>query len=304
MESRNRAALALRNLKSLYPSDSQEIEHVEALTSKAPFFGFIDIEIEDILFSMFSNNDDFVAKSYFWNGKNAYESTSLRIWSALAKKSSHIIDIGSYSGVYSLAAAQSNKKSKIYAVEALDRVYSRLIINKKANEASNLRCFNIAMSNKNGEIELHVYSGEDILVSGSTTIAESTTRQPCDKRLVKSVTLDQFIADQSIPRVELLKIDAEGAEHHILSGGGSILRNSKPDIICELLPSSCIEEIQTQLRSIGYRYYKISESSSTLVEHEIPPASVEPPDFNILITAKSEQELEATLPFLTFKHLS
>jgi FkbM family methyltransferase len=305
MESRNEAALTMRKLNLLSPQAVDENPDLDSLAIKHPYFGFVDIEIgETPAFSMFSNNDDFVARAYFWKGKNAYESTSLKIWSTLSTKSSHIIDIGSYSGVYSLAAAKSNPKSKVYAFEALDRVYYRLLTNKKANAISNLKCFNLAISDKDSEIVLFIYSGEDILVSGSTTVSEVTDRIPYEKKIVKSVQLDSFAKDNSIPKVGLLKIDAEGAEHFILKGAEQLISASKPDIICELLPTSELSTISEFLEAFGYRYYKISESSLVLKEYETPPASLEPPDFNILMTTKSTHELELALPFLNFDHIN
>ncbi|UZM16116.1 FkbM family methyltransferase [Pseudomonas kielensis] len=305
MGSRNEAALTLRKVQFLFPEVSHEIAELDSLTKRSPYFGFVDIEISDnALFSMFSNNDDFVAQAYFWKGKDAYEATSLKIWSTLAKKASHIVDVGAYSGVYCLSAAKTNPKSKVYAIEALDRVYSRLLINKNANSTSNLKCFNFAMSDQDSEVELLVYSGEDILVSGSSTVAEVTDRKPCEKKIIKGVRLDTFIAEKSISKVELLKIDAEGAEHLILNGAEQLISSSKPDIICELLPTSELSHISKSLGFLGYRYYKISESSLLLKEYETPPASIEPPDFNILMTTKSSSELEAALPFLSFDHLN
>lgn len=305
IQSRNEAALSLRKLKQLSPENYHDSIELNSLINQSPYFGFVDIEISDnTVFSMFSNNDDFVARAYFWNGKDAYEATSLKIWSALSKKSSHIIDIGAYSGVYSLSAAKNNPKSKVYAIEALDRIYSRLLINKKANAISNLRCFNFAISDRDSEIDLFIYSGEDILVSGSTTVAEVIDREPCEKKTVKAVQLDTFVTDNAIPKIELLKIDAEGAEHLILKGAERIISASKPDMICELLPNSELSKISRFLDTLGYRYYKISESSSTLKEYETPQASIDPPDFNIFITTKSSSELEIALPFLSFDHLN
>ena len=303
MENKNEAALALRKLYQLRSGTKIDQSQLESLMDKTSYFGFVDIEIDDLLFSMFSNNDDFVARSYFWNGKDAYESTSLRIWTTLAKRSSHVIDIGSYTGVYSLAAAKSNPKSKVFAIEALDRIYTRLLLNKRANGASNLKCFNMAITEADHEVELFIYSGEDVLVSGSTTISEVTDRSPVESRRVQASSLDKFVLDNKIPRLELLKIDAEGAEHLIFNGAQGIVSQSKPDIICELLPTSLTESIYASLKLHGYRYYNISESSLELIEHETPPASIEPPDFNILMTTHTPQELEKALPFLSFVHL-
>jgi len=111
-----------------------------------PYFGYIDIEVCNLKFKMFSNNDDFVAKHYYWNGADSYEGYSTYIWYKLAKKSMNTLDIGSYTGVYSLIASKSNPETKVFAFEALDRVFSRLVINKVSNKCANMTCIFNAIS--------------------------------------------------------------------------------------------------------------------------------------------------------------
>jgi len=81
-----------------------------------PYFGYINISIANCKndFVMFSNNDEYVARNYFWNGADAFEATSLNLWCHLAKSAKGIIDIGSYTGIYSLAAASSTTAKCLY----------------------------------------------------------------------------------------------------------------------------------------------------------------------------------------------
>lgn len=52
----------------------------QALKKEFPYFGYINVEVEDVRpFLMFSSNDDRVAQTYFYYGANAFESLSLRI---------------------------------------------------------------------------------------------------------------------------------------------------------------------------------------------------------------------------------
>ncbi|WP_248914023.1 FkbM family methyltransferase [Pseudomonas moorei] len=297
INSKNAGALALKKALNYMSDVPQSVLDQLLSPKKYPWYGFVDVDISGVpTFTMFSNNDDFVAQAYFWKGVDAYESTSLKLWTTLARKSVSVFDIGAYSGVYSLAASRASPKSKIYAVEALDRVYSRLLINKAANSAANINCFNFAVSDCDSEIELLIYSGQDILVSGSSTIADVCARVPHEKKRVKSLTLDSFVESNAILGVGLIKIDAEGAEHLILKGAQRLISNYLPDIICELLPAAKINDIVEFFGLLGYKYYKISESSMKLVQHLTPPLSDDSTDYNIFISAKSDAELKRLLP--------
>lgn len=299
INSRNAGAIALKGALQYINDLPQNVLEQLASPKASPYYGFVDVDISGVpSFTMFSNNDDFVAQAYFWRGMDAYEGTSLKLWTALARRSASIFDIGAYSGVYSLAASKASPKSKIYAIEALDRVYSRLLINKAANSAANINCFNFAVSDCDSEIDLLIYSGQDILVSGSSTVPEACARAPHESKRVRSLTLDSFIESNAISGVGLMKIDAEGAEHLIMKGARNVISTHLPDIICELLPAAKTDDIIVFFNSLGYKYYKISESSMKLVQHMSPPVSVDPPDYNTFISVKNGGELMSLLPGL------
>ena len=110
----NEKAVCISQLLKNSKSSPLKRESNGNLAKKFPYFGYIEINISDLpTFTMFSNNDDVVAQHYFWRGNDSYESTSLKIWAILSKKSRTIFDIGSYTGIFALSAAVSNKKSKI-----------------------------------------------------------------------------------------------------------------------------------------------------------------------------------------------
>jgi len=266
------------------------------LSKSAPYFGYINIVISGVTpFVMFSNNDDFVAQSFFWNGSDAYESLSLRIWSTLAKKSPGILDIGSYSGIYSLAAAKANSKAKVYAFEALNRVFTRLIINKNVNQCGNIKAFNQAVSDSNGNVEFNIYAGESILVSGSSILEKNTNRDIYEKIIIKSVTIDDFIQNESPPKIGLLKIDTEGAEHQVIQGAKKLIHNNKPDILCEFLGGAKTGQIEKMLSGLGYRYIQINEKTMEFIETEHLTPGNGMDNLNTLITQRSVSELSQLL---------
>ncbi|MCP4178860.1 MAG: FkbM family methyltransferase [bacterium] len=260
---------------------------------KIPFYGYIDIEIDGTsCFTMFSNNDDFVAKNYFWKGANAYEPMSLSLWSKLASKSKCTFDIGSYSGIYSLAAAKANSKSKVHAFEVLNRVFTRLLINKKINDIPNLSVINKGISDVKGFINLNVYSGDQILVSGSSIVEKNIGREIYKKEKVEVTTIDDYVNEVGIKRLDLVKIDAEGAEHLVFNGGRKTILKDKPDIICELLNGAQFKELENYFLKLGYNYYKIKEQDNELMQiNTLTPAKTMN-DLNVLISQKSFKELK------------
>lgn len=266
------------------------------LSKTHPFYGYVDITIAGTEpFVMFSNNDDVVARSYFWRGADAYEPMSLKLWVALAKTSPVILDIGSYTGVYSLAASRSNSKAKIFAFEALDRIYSRLLINRHANTIGNLQSFNYAVSNHEGEAEFNIYSGESILVTGSSLVDKATHREVYEKKKVKSIILDSFLKGFELGKVKLIKIDAEGAEHLVLEGLKTVIKQDCPDILIELLINADLKNVTEILSCHPYRFYEIDDVDGTIKSIPALKSATGMHNLNTLISCKSEDEINSSM---------
>ena len=98
------------------------------------------------------------------------------------------------------------------------------------------------------------------------------SKDPVRTRQVKSVSLDDYCHKQSLDRVDLLKIDAEGAELGVLSGASYVLENLRPVIICEVLDwvtepwGYRAKEIVTKLSSYEYQWFDI-DGEGGLTEH-------------------------------------
>ena len=289
IETHNLGALALRDVNRRY-KNLPPGAIPEQLSKGSPYFGYIDIEIDNFpLFSMFSANDDMVAKHFFWDGKDSYEPMSLKIWGALAKQSGVILDIGSYTGIYSLLAATINHKSKIYAFEALDIVYSRLLINKHSNNLGNLTCFNAAVGAVDGNIELSSKAGDSILSSGSS-ISKVVGKF---SKTIKCVTLGSIIDNLCIDSVDLIKIDVEGAELDIIKNAEATLLHHSPDMLIEFLSDSDTELAANYLKELGYRFYQVNDRKMQINNSpKIQPAS-SMYTLNTLVTKKSLKDIES-----------
>ena len=263
----------------------------EVFLKKLSYFGYLSIKIIDSKFYMFSNGDDPIVQEIFWFGVDTYENTSLKIWSILAKQSKNMIDVGAYSGIYSLAAASNNRKCKIYAFEALDRIYYRLLLNKMVNKFANINTYNLAISENKNIKDLYVYSGETILVTGSSVIDLNLDRDIYEVKKVNSISLDLFVNEKNINRVDAIKIDVEGAENSVLQGAKEIILNYSPDIIVEILPFSLIDNTHYIFSELGYNSYIIDEENCKIIREEFLTRSDGIKNLNRFLTLRSEKEL-------------
>lgn len=122
---------------------------------------------------------------------------------------STIIDIGAHYGYFSIfAAMNTDKKSRIIAVEPSSKNYEILKKNISATKISNIKPVHAALTSKSGEIELHQSK------SFNHSLYPIDSKQRTEK--VEAFSLLHFLEKLQIEQVDFLKIDCEGAEYPIL----------------------------------------------------------------------------------------
>ncbi len=176
-----------------------------------------------------------------------WESKSREIFSILSLSSNTVFDIGSYTGVYALVAAKSNKNLKIKAFEPNPDLFSALEKNIKLNRVGNVKAEQMALDKEPGEA--YLYLNHDIHTSIGSLVQSSSAGK---KILVNKTTLDIYCENNSINCIDLMKIDVEGYETNILQGGMSIIMKSNPIILMESLSQKTLETQYELLSKLGY----------------------------------------------------
>lgn len=206
---------------------------------------------------MYSCNDDLVAMSFLWFGRDSYEPGSMKLWDKLSQECTRIFDVGSFSGVYSLLAATANNKSKIVSFEAARRTYGRLLCNIQTNHyTSRITAVNKAISDKSGFEIFHRYRGENILGIGDSFIKKELESLESSER-VETISIDEYVENSNFSP-EAMKIDVEGAEILALHGMEDTLEYHKPEIIIEVTPKTS-KDVYSILRKHNYEIWSIDE---------------------------------------------
>jgi FkbM family methyltransferase len=137
------------------------------------------------------------------------------------------VDIGANVGVYTLKAAKEvGDRGLVIAIEAFIETACRLMNNVRANEYGNVRIRNFCIGGETKPTFLYLNNGKPNSYGLlQTNHAESVS--------VMSVSLDDLCQWEQLPRLDYLKIDAEGAEAAILQGGSSALARFRPIVQVE-----------------------------------------------------------------------
>jgi FkbM family methyltransferase len=147
-----------------------------------------------------------------------------------------IIDVGANFGYYTLLfGSLVGPQGRVYAIEPNPTVTPKLRRSVNLNGlAARTTIIEAAAGAVDGdETNLYVPHGEP---KNSTVVAAPEGIAPGSGCLYKvpRVRLDQLAA--TVPRIDVVKIDAEGAEQDIVAGMEDILRRDRPTLLVEFNP--------------------------------------------------------------------
>jgi FkbM family methyltransferase len=205
-----------------------------------PHFGYVVCEssIADPFF-MLDNNDDAVAKHWFWYGIDGYEPTSVREWCRRAKRANVVFDIGAHTGAFTLLAARSNPTiTTLRAFEPTARAFSRLTENLIVNSLlDKARPERLAVSNKAGMLDFNVFDDLYQIGTGNSYKTEHTAFAVRSHEICEAKTIDGYVRDNNI-LPDLVKIDVEGAEIDALEGATELIAKRRTSFLIEVTPLS------------------------------------------------------------------
>ena len=154
------------------------------------------------------------------------------------------VDVGAHIGYYSLkAAAVLGSRGRVIAVEPNPPTVKKLQANISASSASQVHVYPVACSDR--ESTLVLYSAPRAN-TGQTSLSRANAGQEgaiAAEFRVPARPLDAIVLDDGVQRVDVIKIDVEGAETLVLRGAQWTLDRFHPVVIVEL--------IEKQLQAMG-----------------------------------------------------
>lgn len=169
------------------------------------------------------------------------------------------VDVGAHVGYYSLKAANVvGPSGHVLAIEPNPDTLPTLRANIQANGDNMIAVEPVACSDSEGMLTLFAAPRENTGASSLSKANASHAGIATKSFQVRSRPLDALVDENQLTRVDVIKIDVEGAELLVLKGAQRTLDRYHPVIIMELeaeqlksMGTSSAEVIQF-LRSHGY----------------------------------------------------
>jgi FkbM family methyltransferase len=211
-------------------------------------------------FQMVVRAEEEVGREVYYKG--VFEGEETKFFQNLVGKSSICFDVGANIGYYSLLFASLNPQGVVHCFEPVPLNYHVLCTNSLMNGFSNLNPNLCAVGDREG--------CADLVISRDSAYSSlvDTGRKPAVNRVsVCMTTLDAYCQRHEIARIDILKVDVEGAEGKVLCGAEQVLRDPKRrphTVMLELYEpmlvqyGTNIEEIFRKMQCFGYRAFVLA----------------------------------------------
>lgn len=209
-----------------------------------------------------------------------------------------VLDVGANIGVFGIRAAQKGKNVRVYCFEPIPEIADALEKNSALIGGDQIKVCRYGISNENSQAEFTYFPNTpalstlhpeqwDVDPTAFQRAVKGTMKNPPEnmkwmkwiptifsgiiaKQLVKGRkkvscslrTLSSFIADEKIDRIDLLKIDCEGAEWSALQGIGEADWSKIQSLVIEVHDTNGrVNQVKNLLNEKGFsRIHTESES--------------------------------------------
>lgn len=188
-----------------------------------------------------------------------HEPLASHAFCALLSAGDVVVDAGAHIGQYSLLAARRvGSTGRVLAFEPNPPMRARLERNVALNHLSNVGSFGIALADKPGVGTLHL-SADPSNAGMASLLADSGGSAGIQ---VECRTLDEVMEELAIPRLDVIKVDVEGAEAAVISGGRRSIERHHPTVMYEANDVDASGHFQADgatamLRELGYDIFGI-----------------------------------------------
>lgn len=198
-----------------------------------------------------------------------YERGEVRIFSEMVERGMNVLDLGANIGYFTLIAAKLvGPEGRVFAFEPEPKNFSMLERNVRLNGYDNVTLVQMAVSDRVGVEELHLFSD-------SWGHSLSSMNRDAGLVSVPVTSLDEFLAKEGDPPISFVKMDIEGAESKALQGMERILSKGNVKALVIEFHFSELEsqgtsfrEMWHQIKSLGFGFYEMKRDRIEEVDYQ------------------------------------
>lgn len=164
-----------------------------------------------------------------------------------------VLDVGANFGVYTLLAARCvGEHGRVLSIEPASTTTRWLRASVALNKFETVEVLPLALSDRNGELSLSLQSGAEY-----NRLMDETAQIGRGER-VKARRLDDCAHEHAIESVDLVKLDAEGAEKQIIDGGRRFFIEESPLVMFEIKSAKDVDlDLIQKFEGLGYKPFRL-----------------------------------------------
>ena len=191
-----------------------------------------------------------------------YEKNVIELMKAKLKNGSIFVDVGANIGYLAAQAASIvGEEGAVYCFEPVPEYSEKIKEMIESSLVDNITIESVAVGDKLDNVRIMISGKNNI--GWNTVIPELMDSSDVERTLtVPMITLSSYFESLGVNKIDMIKIDVEGAEFFVLKGLKNYLSSGdRPVILCEICPEACkylgtnMSDIFSFMASFGYMAY-------------------------------------------------
>jgi len=172
----------------------------------------------------------------FWQGFQEADAGTIKALKNHLVPNSVFIDVGANVGTFTLVAAANACRGTVHAFEPSQYHFERLKRNIDLNGFSNVVTSRVGLWDAPSSSTLHVpLHDAGMSNTGAASMFASTDNpESSTDETIQLIRLDDYVAQNALERIDIIKVDIEGAELPALRGAQETIRRFHPLVLMEL----------------------------------------------------------------------
>lgn len=212
-------------------------------------------------------------RTYIRNVKNHKFEPEVKFLKNIISEGENCLHIGASDARHSYVMSGLIKQGQVYAFEPSSYSYDHLALMVKLHRLKNVHTYHAAVSDKPGNVCLVTpqkstgHAGRSFaFITGLENTG--TTRKDIESNKtsleeVEATSVDSFVTEKSLEKIDFIRCDTEGSEMLILKGAIDTLKKHKPNLLIEIhsdalkeVFNSSAKEVSGFLFDLGYIMFR------------------------------------------------
>jgi FkbM family methyltransferase len=183
-----------------------------------------------------------------------YSSKYQDLWAliALASPGGVCVDVGANIGFYAQRLAKAvGPAGRVFAFEPVSDCFSALVRGIPIELRHSIVAEKLIVSDESGMLSITLPIASGVALPGLSHVNDPGAIVEGKSESVNAVTLDEYFALKDT-NIDLIKIDVEGYELHVLKGARKLLESKHPHVLCEIHDSPSLVDTLEYMSALGY----------------------------------------------------